>query len=125
MTGVVQNQDSYMKGRIGQRAYTDRIPGELAGAMAEWTALTGRTIGLIDAYRCADAAEILVAMGTIADTAIAVVDHLREPGSTGRLRRRHELPAVPDRGAGARPSGAPARSASSSGPTIRSPRPTR
>ena len=34
-----------MKGRIGQRAYTDRIPGELAGAMAEWTALTGRTIG--------------------------------------------------------------------------------
>ncbi len=31
MTGVVQNQDSYMKGRIGQRAYTDRIPGELAG----------------------------------------------------------------------------------------------
>ena len=26
MTGVVQNQDSYMKGRIGQRAYTDRIP---------------------------------------------------------------------------------------------------
>jgi pyruvate-ferredoxin/flavodoxin oxidoreductase len=80
MTGVVQNQDSYMKGRIGQRAYTDRIPGELAGAMAEWTALTGRRIGLIDAYRCADAAEILVSMGTMADTAIAVVDHLRSQG---------------------------------------------
>ena len=28
MTGVVQNQDSYMKGRIGQRAYYDRIPGD-------------------------------------------------------------------------------------------------
>ena len=27
MTGVVQNQDSYMKGRIGQRAWYDRIPG--------------------------------------------------------------------------------------------------
>ena len=49
MTGVVQNQDSYMKGRIGQRAYTDRIPAELAGAMAEWTALTGRRIGVVDA----------------------------------------------------------------------------
>ena len=24
MTGVVQNQDSYMKGRIGQRAYYGR-----------------------------------------------------------------------------------------------------
>ena len=80
MTGVVQNQDSYMKGRIGQRAYTDRIPAELAGAMAEWTVLTGRRIGTVDAYRCDDAAEILVAMGTMADTAIAVVDHLRAAG---------------------------------------------
>ena len=80
MTGVVQNQDSYMKGRIGQRAYTDRIPAERDAAMAEWTALTGRRVGAIDAYRCDDAAEILVAMGTIADTAIAVVDHLRARG---------------------------------------------
>jgi pyruvate-ferredoxin/flavodoxin oxidoreductase len=80
MTGVVQNQDSYMKGRIGQRAYTDRIPGELASAMADWTALTGRPAGVIDAYRCTDASEILVAMGTMADTAIAVVDHLRAQG---------------------------------------------
>ena len=80
MTGVVQNQDSYMKGRIGQRAYTDRIPAELDAAMTEWRALTGRSLGAIDAYRCEDAAEIIVAMGTIADTAIAVVDHLRAQG---------------------------------------------
>src|SRR5215207_7726521 len=33
MTGVVQNQDSYMKGKVGQRAYTDRIHGVLEGAM--------------------------------------------------------------------------------------------
>ncbi len=80
MSGVVQNQDSYMKGRIGQRAYTDRIHGVLAGAMAEWTDLTGRPLEPVAAYRTEDAAEILVAMGTIADTAIAVVDHLREAG---------------------------------------------
>jgi pyruvate-ferredoxin/flavodoxin oxidoreductase len=80
MTGVVQNQDSYMKGRIGQRAYTDRIPAERDAAMAEWSALTGRRLGAIDAYRCEDAAEIIVAMGTIADTAVAVVDHLRGLG---------------------------------------------
>src|SRR6187551_1234979 len=60
MTGVVQNQDSYMKGRIGQRAYTDRVPGELAAAMTEWTELTGRRLGAIEAYRCTDASEILV-----------------------------------------------------------------
>jgi pyruvate-ferredoxin/flavodoxin oxidoreductase len=80
MTGVVQNQDSYMKGRIGQRAYTDRIPGELAAAMAEWTALTGRRVEPGAGSPTEDASGILVAMGTIADTAIAVVDHLRAQG---------------------------------------------
>ena len=80
MTGVVQNQDSYMKGRIGQRAYTDRIPAVMAEAMTEWAELTGRRYGPIDAYRTEDAREIIVSMGTIADTAIAVVDHLRAQG---------------------------------------------
>lgn len=80
MTGVVQNQDSYMKGRIGQRAFYHRLAEELRLAMHEWTTLTGRTYGLIDAYRCDDADTIVVAMGTIADTAIAVVDALRANG---------------------------------------------
>jgi pyruvate-ferredoxin/flavodoxin oxidoreductase len=80
MTGVVQNQDSYMKGRIGQRAYTDRIPDELASAMRAWTELTGRPVDPVASYRTEGASEILVAMGTIADTAIAVVDHLRSQG---------------------------------------------
>jgi pyruvate-ferredoxin/flavodoxin oxidoreductase len=80
MTGVVQNQDSYMKGRIGQRAYYTGIGPTLERAMAEWTALTGRPYGLVDAYRTEDATEVLVSMGTIADTAIAVVDHLRVNG---------------------------------------------
>jgi pyruvate-ferredoxin/flavodoxin oxidoreductase len=80
MTGVVQNQDSYMKGRIGQRAYTDRIEAELEAAMADWSALTGRTMAPVQAYRTEGANEILVAMGTIADTAVAVVDHLRALG---------------------------------------------
>ncbi|HET9347231.1 MAG TPA: 2-oxoacid:acceptor oxidoreductase family protein [Candidatus Limnocylindrales bacterium] len=80
MTGVVQNQDSYMKGRIGQRAYTDRVPAAIDEAMEEWNGLTGRRYGQIDCYRTDDATDILVAMGTIADTAIAVVDHLRAQG---------------------------------------------
>jgi pyruvate-ferredoxin/flavodoxin oxidoreductase len=80
MTGVVQNQDSYMKGRIGQRAYTDRVPAALDEAMDEWGRLTGRGYAAIQPYRTEDAAHVLVAMGTIADTAIAVVDHLRAQG---------------------------------------------
>jgi pyruvate-ferredoxin/flavodoxin oxidoreductase len=48
--------------------------------MADWTTMTGRPVGVIDAYRCEDAQDIIVSMGTIADTAIAVVDHLRSIG---------------------------------------------
>src|SRR5512146_631147 len=36
MTGVVQNQDSYMKGRIGQRVFYDRMGDAIREAMAEW-----------------------------------------------------------------------------------------
>ena len=81
MTGVVQNQDSYMKGRIAQRAWYERLPGVLGAAMSKWTELTGRPYGLIDAHRTDGAEHVIVAMGTIADSARDVVDHLR---STGR-----------------------------------------
>ncbi|HET9851601.1 MAG TPA: 2-oxoacid:acceptor oxidoreductase family protein [Candidatus Limnocylindrales bacterium] len=80
MTGVVQNQDSYMKGRIGQRAYTDRVADALQESRATWRELTGREVDVISTYRMDGASEVLVSMGTIADTAIAVVDHLRDQG---------------------------------------------
>ena len=36
MTGVVQNQDSYMKGKIAQRFYYERVLDTLKGNMAEY-----------------------------------------------------------------------------------------
>jgi pyruvate-ferredoxin/flavodoxin oxidoreductase len=80
MTGVVENQDAYMKGRIGQRLFYDRLPGLLRQAMDEWSELTGRTYGPVRAYRCEDADRIVVSMGTLAHTAEAVVDALRLAG---------------------------------------------
>ncbi len=80
MTGVVQNQDAYMKGKIGQRAFYHRLAENVRLAMHEWTLRTGRPYGLVDAYRCDDAETIVVAMGTIADTLVAVVDALRAAG---------------------------------------------
>jgi pyruvate-ferredoxin/flavodoxin oxidoreductase len=80
MTGVVQNQDAYMKGRIGQRLFYDQLQGSLVSAMDEWGALTGRRYGLVSAHRTMDAEQVVVCMGTMADTAIAVVDRLRTAG---------------------------------------------
>lgn len=80
MSGVVQNQDSYMKGRVAQRAFTAPILGDLGAAMAEWAELTGRRLTPVDPYRCEDAERIVIAMGTIADSLPTVVDHLRARG---------------------------------------------
>ena len=78
MSGVVQNQDAYMKGKVAQRVFTDRIPALLEGAMARWEALTGRRYGPVDAYRLDDAQLALVAMGSMVETAMATADWLRE-----------------------------------------------
>jgi pyruvate-ferredoxin/flavodoxin oxidoreductase len=80
MTGVVQNQDAYMKGRIGQRAFYDALDAELRLSMEAWERLTGRRCRSVDPYRTDDADQVVVAMGTIAETASAVVDHLRRQG---------------------------------------------
>ena len=80
MTGVVANQDSYMKGRVAQRAFVQRLSEALGRAFVDWGELTGRHLAVVQPYRCEDADEVLVSMGTIADTAISVVDHLRRQG---------------------------------------------
>ena len=78
MSGVVQNQDSYMKGKIAQRWYYDQVGPLLEEAFAEFHRQTGRRYGYFDAYRCEDAEYILVGMGCYMETAKATVDYLRE-----------------------------------------------
>jgi pyruvate-ferredoxin/flavodoxin oxidoreductase len=78
MSGVVQNQDSYMKGKIAQRAYTDQIEEKLAQAFREFGAGTGRHYDFVRGYRLADAEYAIVGMGSMIETAEATVDWLRE-----------------------------------------------
>jgi pyruvate-ferredoxin/flavodoxin oxidoreductase len=86
MSGVVANQDAYMPGKIAQRAFYDELNPALNRAFGEWADLTGRRYGLVARYRVEDAETVLVAMGTIADSARAIVDHLRAGGrSVGAL----------------------------------------
>ena len=77
-SGVVQNQDAYMKGKIAQRVYYDRVPDALVAAMDEYGDLTGRRYGLTRAYRLDDAEYAVVAMGSAAETAMATADWVRE-----------------------------------------------
>ncbi len=80
MSGTVQNQDAYMKGKIAQRYYYDKIPAIVKNAMDEFYDATGRRYGMVDNYRMEDAEYAYVGMGTYMETARATVDHLREQG---------------------------------------------
>lgn len=78
MSGVVQNQDSYMKGKIAQRWYYDRVSPALAEAFALFYEKTGRRYDFINPYRCDDAEYVIVGMGCYMETAESAVDYLRE-----------------------------------------------
>ncbi len=78
MSGVVQNQDSYMKGKIAQRWYYDRVGPNLEEAFQLFYDKTGRKYDFVMPYRCEDAKYIFVGMGCYMETAQAVVDYLRE-----------------------------------------------
>ncbi len=77
MSGVVQNQDSYMKGKIAQRLYTDKIEDSLVKAMDEFYELTGRKYGLISEYKMDDAEYAIVGLGSMIETAETTADYLR------------------------------------------------
>lgn len=78
MSGVVQNQDSYMKGKIAQRWYYDRIDGILEESFDLFYKKTGRKYDFLESYRCEDAEYILVGMGCYMETAKATIDYLRD-----------------------------------------------
>jgi pyruvate-ferredoxin/flavodoxin oxidoreductase len=78
MSGVVQNQDSYMKGKIAQRWYYDRVEGILEECFEEFYRKTGRKYDFVEPYRCEDAEYILVGMGCYMETAKATIDYLRD-----------------------------------------------
>ena len=78
MSGVVQNQDSYMKGKIAQRWYYDRVDGILQECFELFYQKTGRKYGFVEAYRCEDAEYIVVGMGCTMETCKVAVDYLRD-----------------------------------------------
>jgi pyruvate-ferredoxin/flavodoxin oxidoreductase len=78
MTGVVQNQDSYMKGKVAQRKYYDRVLPTLKSVMDEFYRMSGRRYDVLRPYRLEDAEYAIVGAGSMLETAEAAVDQMRE-----------------------------------------------
>ncbi len=78
MSGVVQNQDSYMKGKIAQRHYYDMVEPALREAFDVFYKKTGRRYDFVCPYCCEDAEYVLVGMGSYMETAQTTIDYLRD-----------------------------------------------
>ena len=104
MSGVVQNQDSYMKGKIAQRWYYDQVEPALARGVRRVRPQDGPASTTSSMpYRCEDAEYILVGMGCYMETAQATVDYLRdEKGIKAGCLNVLLLPAVPGDGRSSR-----------------------
>ena len=94
--GGLAGPDVFMELRHATQAAMDEALSLIPKAGQEFGDLTGRRYGLVDAYRTEGAEILLVTMGTIATTAEAAVDQLREGGIAAgvvRLRVFRPFPA--------------------------------
>lgn len=95
--GNVVTAEMYCRHRQDVQAAMDSVPAMVAEADRDWAERSGRSWGVIECYRCDDAATIVVTMGSMCGTAREAVDSLRAQGlAVGLLKLRlfRPLPAA-------------------------------
>ncbi len=80
MRGTAQNPDVYFTGRETVNKYYNVCPSIVQETMDRFAALTGRRYNLFDYHGAPDAEEIVVMMGSGAETVAATIDHLIADG---------------------------------------------
>ena len=78
--GTAQNPDIFFQARESQNRYHEAVPGIVEEYMKKISALTGRTYNLFDYYGAPDAENIIVAMGSVIETAEETIDYLMKKG---------------------------------------------
>ncbi len=78
--GTAENPDIYFQHAEAANPYYDALPDIVQGYMDELAKITGRAHHLFDYYGAPDADRVLIAIGSVCDTAKDVVDALREKG---------------------------------------------
>ncbi len=76
MRGTAQNPDVYFTGRETVNKYYEAVPAIVQETMDKFAGLTGRQYRLFDYIGAPDAEDVVVIMGSGAETANATVEHL-------------------------------------------------
>ncbi len=87
--GTAQNPDIYFQGRESANRYYLQVPEIVEGYMEEINKLTGRDYQLFNYHGAPDAESIIIAMGSVCDTAEEAVDYLNKRGEKVGLINVH------------------------------------
>ncbi len=80
MSGTAQNPDVYFTGRETVNKYYEAVPGIVQETFDAFAELTGRQYHLFDYHGSPDATDVIVIMGSGAETVGATVDYLAAQG---------------------------------------------
>ena len=87
--GTNQNPDIFFQAREAAAPFYKAVPDIVAGYLKEISAITGRDYQLFNYYGAPDATDVIVAMGSVCDTAEGVVDKLNQEGRKVGLLKVH------------------------------------
>jgi pyruvate-ferredoxin/flavodoxin oxidoreductase len=80
LRGTAQNPDVFFQAKESANRFYDAVPAIVENYMKEISKVTGREYNLFDYYGALDADRVIIAMGSVTDTAEEVVDYLIEKG---------------------------------------------
>ncbi len=87
--GTAQNPDIYFQSQEAANKYYEALPALVEEAMADLSKITGREHHLFDYYGAKDAERVIIAMGSICQTAGEAVDYLNSKGEKVGLLSVH------------------------------------
>ncbi|MEI7884502.1 MAG: pyruvate:ferredoxin (flavodoxin) oxidoreductase [Clostridia bacterium] len=87
--GTAQNPDIFFQAKEASNMIYDRIPTIVEGYMEEINKITGRNYQPFNYYGHPEAERLIVAMGSVTETAEEVVDYLTEKGEKVGLIKVH------------------------------------
>ena len=87
--GGAENDDVYFQGREAQNTHYNQVADIVADYMKEISKLTGREYAPFTYYGAADATRVIIAMGSVTETAKEVVDVLNTNGEKVGLVKVH------------------------------------
>ena len=94
--GTAQNPDIFFQAREACNVYYDRVPEIVSDYMKEISKITGREYNLFDYVGAEDAERVIIAMGSVTDTAEETVEYLNAKGEkVGLVKVRLFRPFVP------------------------------